>query len=102
MVYTLGWIGLGLAALSLEGVALFNSRRGDTLSEHMWVFVGARPKRICTCTGMWTSDHRTNPDCPLHGLNPVITPKWTLRVARLIILFSLLWLTLHFLTGGWV
>lgn len=36
------------------------------------------------------------------GAQPARTPKWTLRVARIVVLSFLLWLTLHFATGGWV
>lgn len=34
------WIVWGLYFAVVEGFALFNSRTGDTLSEHVWAFVG--------------------------------------------------------------
>ncbi len=80
-VYTWAWIGWGLAFCAIEGVALANSRPGDTLSEHVWAWLGVR-----------------RPGQPA----PVRTPRWTLRVARTVVLSGLLWLGLHFATGGWV
>lgn len=79
-VFTWLWIGWGAAFAVIEGVALSNSKHGDTLSEHAWAFMGVRGSKA----------------------NPVRTPRWTLRVARIIVLSGLLWLTLHFATGGWV
>jgi hypothetical protein len=38
--FTLGWIGWGLWFLVLEGIALFQKDRGDTLSEHVWWWRG--------------------------------------------------------------
>lgn len=79
-VFTWLWIGWGLAFAVIEGVALANSRAGDTLSEHVWAWLGVRRGRA------W----------------PERTPRWTLRVARSVVLSGLLWLALHFATGGWV
>lgn len=78
-VFTWAWIAWGLAFCVIEGVALVNSRSGDTLSEHVWAFMGVR-----------------------RAGQPYRTPRWTLRVARTVILSGLLWLALHFATGGWV
>lgn len=30
------WIGIGLLIVIVEGVALLNKSKGDTLSEHVW------------------------------------------------------------------
>ena len=79
-VFAWAWIGWGVAFCVIEGVALANSRAGDTLSEHVWAWIGVRRP----------------------GAAPVRTPRWTLRVARTIVLSGLLWLALHFATGGWV
>lgn len=79
-VFTWLWIGWGVAFGVIEGVALANSRHGDTLSEHVWAFLGVRRD----------------------GAAPHRTPRWTLRVARIVVLSGMLWLTLHFATGGWV
>ena len=81
-IWTIGWIALGLAALTLETVALINSERGDTLSEHIWVFTGVRRPE-------WYHNRYGN------------TPKWTVRVARLVVLTFLGWLAVH-LTTGWM
>lgn len=40
--WTVLWIAWGLYFAIVEGVALFNSRTGDTLSEHVWAFAGRR------------------------------------------------------------
>jgi hypothetical protein len=111
------WIGWGVAFCVIEGVALANSTRGDTLSEHVWAWIGVRPKAPkCTC---WDGHAygtvravgvaiEPDPLCPIHGKpehrasTPRVTPKWTLRVARLVVIFGLVWLVLHFTTGGWV
>jgi hypothetical protein len=85
---TWAWIALAVAFIVIEGVALFNSTRGDTLSEHVWAWIGVR-------TWEWGS-----PNIGPHGRWPT-TPIWTLRVARTVLVSGLLWLTLH-LTTGWV
>lgn len=84
--WTLAWLAVGVAVLVIEGVAVFNSTRGDTLSEHVWAFLGVR-------TAAWHD--------PQEVKYPV-TPTWTLRVARTVLVSFLVWLTLHFTTGGWV
>ena len=38
--YLIGWIAWGLAFVLLEGLALQDSDRGDTLSEWVWKFLG--------------------------------------------------------------
>lgn len=86
--YTWAWAAVGVAALVIEGVALFNSRAGDTLSEHVWAWLGVRTAKF------------TTPGEP--GAGRVVTPKWTLRVARFSLVTFLVWLLLHFTTGGWV
>ncbi|TDC29976.1 hypothetical protein [Micromonospora sp. KC213] len=62
----------------VEGMALFNSRAGDTLSEHVWAWFG-------------TKRHPADPFRPITG--------WT-RLRRFVLLAFLAWLSLHFLTGG--
>ncbi|HEY9418212.1 MAG TPA: hypothetical protein VIQ30_25915, partial [Pseudonocardia sp.] len=69
-VFTWLWIGWGVAFCVVEGVALVNSRGGDTLSEHVWAFMGIRRSGQPT---------------------PARTPRWTLRVARIVVLSGLLW-----------
>lgn len=78
--WTVAWIAWGVAFAVIEGAALVNARSGDTLSEHVWAWLGVRRD----------------------GTAPARTPRWTLRVARLIVLSGLLWLAIHFATGGWV
>lgn len=89
-VFTLLWAAVAAAAITIEGVALLNSRRNDTLSEHVWAWLGVR-------TLTWE-----NPATQTYGGRPPTSPVWTLRVARCVLIFGLVWLLLHFTTGGWV
>lgn len=79
MEFTIGWVSLAVAGFVIEGIALFNSRPGDTLSEHLWAWLGIK---------------RKEPN--------FVTPKWTLRVVRTIFVSAMLWFILHITTGGWV
>jgi len=45
-VFTYWWAILGAAFLVLEGVAIRNDKRGDTLSEHVWKFLGVKGYKI--------------------------------------------------------
>lgn len=92
-IYTWLWLGIGVCALILEGVALFNSRQGDTLSEHVWAWLGV---------GAYDRVARMRPDQGSALPGQFVAPMWTLRVARLLLITFLVWLTLHFTTGGWV
>jgi hypothetical protein len=73
-VWTLAWIGWGIYFVIVEGIALRNSTRGDTLSEHVWAFIGF-------------SDGMKYPT------------GWT-RLRRFLVLAFMAWLSFHFLTGG--
>lgn len=74
-MFTIGWLIWLAYFLALEGVALYRSQPGDTLSEHVWQWftVGAGK--------------------PRNG--------WA-RFRRFALLAFMVWLTAHFLTGGWV
>ncbi|XVU22557.1 hypothetical protein ACQPZJ_35555 [Actinoplanes sp. CA-054009] len=68
------WLGIFVV---VEGVALFNKKPGDTLSEHVW-------KAFAT---QWDiGRERTG---------------WQ-QAKRFVLLAFMVWLTIHFLTGGWV
>lgn len=84
-VFTWLWLAVGVAALTIEAVALVNSRSGDTLSEHVWAWLGVR-------TSKWEAA----------PFSLTVTPKWTLRLARCVLIFGMVWLALHFTTGGWI
>lgn len=92
-IYTWLWLGIGVCALILEGVALFNSRQGDTLSEHVWAWLGIPAYD-------WIAARRRNVQGD--AAESFVAPVWTLRVARLALITFMVWLTLHFTTGGWV
>lgn len=77
--WTWAWIGWGIYFAVVEGMALSNSRPGDTLSEHVWSFIGSR----------YVADR---PEKRITG--------WT-RLRRFAILAFMTWLSAHFLTGGW-
>lgn len=72
--WTWCWLGWGAYFLVVEGLALANSRAGDTLSEHVWAWLGIGEGR-----------RRSG---------------WT-QARRALLVAFLAWLTLHFLTGGW-
>jgi predicted outer membrane lipoprotein len=78
--FTVAWITLGvLVAVAfgiIEGIALTNSRHGDTLSEHTWAWFG------------YDREGRKS-------------RKGWARFRRFILLVGLLWVVLHFVTGGW-
>ena len=74
-IWTIAWIGWFAYFAIVEGMALFNSRPGDTLSEHVWAWFG-------TAGG---------PDKQPTG--------WT-RARRFALLAFMCWLSVHFLTGG--
>lgn len=76
---TAGWLAWMAYFLVLEGWALFNSRPGDTLSEHVWAWFGTQRRRP--------------------GESPREVTGWV-RLRRFVLLAFLAWLSAHFLTGG--
>ncbi|BCJ41656.1 hypothetical protein GCM10010168_53460 [Actinoplanes ianthinogenes] len=78
--FTIGWLLWLAYFLVLEGVALFNSRPGDTLSEHVWTWFGTQRRKP------------GEPERPRSG--------WT-QLRRVLLLAFMAWLSIHFLTGGW-
>lgn len=76
-VWTWAWIGWGLLFAVIEGMALFNSTPGDTLSEHAWAWLG----------------YDTS------GQELRRPSGWT-RLRRFLLLAFLAWLIVHLLTGG--
>lgn len=69
------WIVWIVYFVIAEGVALVNRAGGDTLSEHVWVWLGYDERRV----------------------GP---PKGTQRLRRFATLAFLAWLVVHLLTGG--
>jgi hypothetical protein len=86
-VWTLLWVAWGLAFAVIEGLALFNSRAGDTLSEHAWAWLGIKRRAL------W----RRKPGSKATR----VRPTWTLTALRVLFGLAMLWLGLH-LTTGWV
>jgi hypothetical protein len=76
-LWTWAWAGWAVYFLVVEGMALFNSKPGDTLSEHVWAFIGIRRK----------------------AADPRDPSGWT-RLRRFAVLAFLAWLSVHLLTGG--
>lgn len=74
-VWTWAWLGWGLYFVIVEGLALVNSKGGDTLSEHVWAWLGYDERQV----------------------RP---PKGTERLRRYLTLGFLAWLVIHFMTGG--
>lgn len=68
--YTIAWLLWGAMFVAIEWPAIANKRKGGTLSEHVWRWGSVKDK------GKW----------------------W--RIRRLVLIVFLVWLTLHFLTGG--
>lgn len=72
---TWAWIAWGAYFLGVEGAALLNSRKGDTLSEHVWAFLGYKDRQVGQPTG-------------------------SQRIRRYLMLGFLAWLVVHLMTGG--
>lgn len=62
---------------AVEGMALVNSRAGDTLSEHVWAWFGTK-----------------------RGPAGMRAPSGWTRARRFVLLAFMAWLSVHFLTGG--
>lgn len=71
-VFTVLWLIWLGIFIIIEGLALADRDEGDTLSEHVWKWFAIKGK------GKWV----------------------TLR--RLALVTLMVWLTIHFLTGGWI
>jgi hypothetical protein len=76
--WTWAWLAWGLMFCVIEGMALFNSRSSDTLSEHVWLFLGYS----------------------MTGRGPLRQPTGWTRLRRFVVLAGLAWLIVHLLTGG--
>jgi len=54
--FTIAWFIWGGLFAAIEGVALFNKREGDTLSEHVWKWFQVKksnPKALALRTGLF-------------------------------------------------
>ena len=68
--WTIAWLIWMAMFIVIEGQALFNKTKNDTLSEHIWHWFAVSDK-----------------------------PPWW-RARRFVLLAFMAWLCLHFLTGG--
>lgn len=73
MIYTIAWLLMGVYFVIVEGKAIADKRRGDTLSEHVWDWFCLKPGSADTPWRM--------------------VKRW-----GFIIFWT--WLTLHFVFGG--
>ncbi|ADE43486.1 gp19 [Streptomyces phage phiSASD1] len=73
--WTLSWVVWLAAFVVIEGLALLRKRPDDTLSEHVW---------------RWFAVARAT------------QPDGRTRLRRFMLLAGMSWLSVHFLTGGWV
>lgn len=71
MDFSWAWVGWILAFLVIEGLALFNKDKGDTLSENVWRWFGVKGKP---------------------------SGKNSLRTMGL--MGFMIWLAIHFVSGG--
>ena len=76
-MFTWAWIGWGGYFAIWEGLAIFNDKKGDTLSEHVWRWFAVKDSRKATA----------------------FTRK---SIRRAGLLAFMAWLTTHFMTGGWM
>ncbi len=72
-IFTWVWIAWGVYFAIVETLSIMNKRKGDTLSENIWKWFAV-----------------TDPKAKLR----------TLRRAGLLV--GMLWLLIHFITGGWI
>jgi hypothetical protein len=72
--WTWAWIAWLAAFVAIEGKALFNKTKGDTLSEHVW---------------KWFATSKLDNK-----------PTGWVRLRRIGLLAFMAWLSVHFLTGG--
>lgn len=78
--FTIAWLVWLAYFVVVEGMALFNSKPGDTLSEHVWAWFGTAVKP---------------------GQSGRQRSGWT-QLRRFALLAFMAWLLVHFITGGWV
>lgn len=76
-IFTYAWIFWIASFLVIEGIALHRSKAGDTLSEHVWIWFGTDRK---------------------YGRKPT----GGVQLRRFILLAFMAWLSVHFLTGGFI
>ena len=76
-VFTVLWLSWLVYFLVVEGVALFQSSPRHTLSAHVWAWFGTDLKGSKSKTG------------------------WA-RLRKFLLLTFMVWLVVHFVTGGWV
>ena len=76
--WTVGWIVWILWFVVEEGLALFAKGAHATFSAHVWDWFSIKPRTQGTTNTGWQ------------------------RARRTVLLLFMVWLVLHFVTGGWV
>jgi hypothetical protein len=58
-MFTVAWVLLGAAVAVIEGLALVNRKKGDTLSEHVWAVMklGRAARVVLVLFWCWLSIH---------------------------------------------
>lgn len=72
MNYTTAWLVWIVMFFAIELPAAFNRKEGDTLSEHLWKWFSIKDK----------------------------SKGWRFR--RMGLTFTLVWIFIHLITGGWI
>ena len=70
--YTVAWLVWLALFIVIEGLAIRDKRKGDTLSEHCWEWFAVKQRKRA----------------------------WRWR--RILLASFMVWLTVHFLSGGWM
>lgn len=70
--YTFAWVGWLVTFPVIEGLAIYDKRTGDTLSEHMWDWASIKRKK-----------------------------RWW-RARRMALILFAIWLAIHMATGGFI
>lgn len=102
--YTAVWVAFLVGIVAVELVAVFNRKRGDTISEHVWAFIGMDRTSRNRCRRCGRGSHANGYYLDCLGYVPDggrTVSRWT-WARRLFTIAFLLWLVMHLFTGGWV
>lgn len=88
-LWTIGWLLWIAAFFVLETPAVLNSRRLDTLSEHLWWWFGFQrePRSVVDAEKLMERERKQ---------------PWHLWPRRMAAIFFFAWFVPHVFTGGWI